>query len=164
LTPVPNRGFSSDTAAHRSRPHRAKKEIIDLSSSSSSDDDEDGEEDDETWFCHQHRKALLSEVGFYLPNPSSSSSSSSKNNNQTWIEFSSWIPPSLSPDTRAALIVEMERRTGTGARAGAGGAGRERGFVYVFEYRGLATRDHRVFKIGYSKNVVGRLSEWGRRE
>lgn len=104
-------------------------------------------DDASIWFCHQHRKAILSEAGFFAEKGST-----------VWIEFNDWIPPELTDETQALLRFEMEA-----------GLGLERhpdqaGYVYVYEHReGQAAGSHRTFKIGYSKNVVGRLDEWARR-
>lgn len=58
-------------------------------------------DDASIWFCHQHRKAILSEAGFFAEKGST-----------VWIEFNDWIPPELTDETQALLRFEMEAGLG----------------------------------------------------
>ncbi|KIY66061.1 hypothetical protein CYLTODRAFT_355702 [Cylindrobasidium torrendii FP15055 ss-10] len=95
-------------------------------------------------YCFQHQKDLLQPSGFY---------GHTVDGADVWIKFEDYIPSWLQPETQALLRVEMAK-----ARSKAD----EEGYIYVFEIRDPADKDHVQLKVGRTVNVVKRLNEWGK--
>ncbi|KDQ12363.1 hypothetical protein BOTBODRAFT_113261 [Botryobasidium botryosum FD-172 SS1] len=97
-------------------------------------------------YCFQHTKELLLPTGFY-----------SRAKPTEWIKFEDWIPEYLTPETKAALRVEMEKPAS---------AKDEPGYIYTYEIRtsmGSSESPQQVhLKVGRAINLVKRIDEWSK--
>jgi len=91
-------------------------------------------------FCFQHTKELLLPTGFY-----------SRAQPTEWIKFEDWIPDYLTPETKAALRVEMEKPSSDKD---------EPGYIYTYEIR--KGPNQVLLKVGRAVNLVKRIDEWSK--
>lgn len=75
----------------------------------------DGAPEEIERYCHIHLKEALQPTGFY-----------SRKQKSVWVDFDTWIPDWLSPETKAALRSEMEK---------AASSSDADGYIYTFELR-----------------------------
>ncbi|KAG8746361.1 hypothetical protein FRC12_014306 [Ceratobasidium sp. 428] len=73
--------------------------------------------------------------------------------NDTSVGFESWIPGDLSPTTKVKIRAKMAESLSQSENPG---------YVYAFEIVDPETPDYIHIKVGYSKNVLQRLSQWQR--
>ncbi|KAJ3507130.1 hypothetical protein NLJ89_g6481 [Agrocybe chaxingu] len=96
-------------------------------------------------FCYQHVNKLITVPGFNTRTTKASQ----------YVNFEDWIPSYLHPKTQARLRVEMEK---TGSPSDVPG------YIYVFEIKDLTEPEPDIIKlkVGYTKNLSRRLSQWNR--
>ncbi|PPR02199.1 hypothetical protein CVT24_011426 [Panaeolus cyanescens] len=92
-------------------------------------------------FCHQHSKELMGPSGYYA------------RKNGEWVDFETWIPGYLQPETQVALRVEMEKSRSQSDVPG---------YIYTFEIREPTERETVKLKVGRAVNLVKRIDQWGK--